>query len=176
MPVARRSRVMLFLQAGLALAGMASASAASARQVAPDCPATMAAAQAMLQRQGRLPGSPAGYPQRYRPDGLRVLGLEPTALYVAHVPGVIFSFTYELPAQFQVSVRRAFESAYPSAGRYTLSRVSMGQTSWRVEGCCSNGPQPQHPVGSLLEVDLRSSYGNEGAYSLACVYYGRRRS
>ena len=71
-----RSALRMIVAAGATLA-MATSGAASAASVSDACPATMAQAQAMLQRQGRLPGG-AGYPHRYSPARVTVLGAPAT--------------------------------------------------------------------------------------------------
>jgi hypothetical protein len=163
-----------FVSAGAALALAATGPSAAAASVSDACPATMAEAQALLQRQGRLPGSAEGYPQRYSPAGLNALGAAPTALYVSNAPNVIWSFAYELPVSYTLNLRRAFEAAPPRIAGFTHHCPANSQCLWSASGFGNDGPQPQHSIGQLLQVDLRGSYSNPGTYSLACLYLNRR--
>lgn len=164
----------LAVSASVALALAGTCSAAAAASVSDACPDTMAQAQAMLQRQGRLPGAIAGYPQRYSPAGLTVLGGAPAALSVSNEPNVIWSFAYELPVSYTLNFRRAFETSPPRIAGFTFDCPANSQCRWSATGFGSAGPQPQHALGQLLQIDLRGSYSNPGAYSLACLYLNRR--
>jgi hypothetical protein len=164
----------VFVSAGAALALAATGPAAAAASVSDACPATMAEAQALLQRQGRLPGSADGYPQRYSPAGLNVLGGAPTALRVTNAPNVIWSFAYELPVSYTLGFRRVFEASPPRIAGFTHDCPADSQCRWSASGFGNSGPQPQHAIGQLLEVELRGSYSNPGSYSLACRYLNRR--
>jgi hypothetical protein len=162
----------LGLKAGVALAVLASAVPAAAQR---DCPPTIAAAQAMLARQGRLPGGAAeAYPQFYRPAGLSVLGATPSALRVSRAPGVLWSFSYELPVNYEIGYRRAFAAAYPTGRGFTYHCPANSQCLWTADGYGANGVQPRHVVGNLLQVGLTASYSQEGVYTLECVYVARR--
>ena len=160
--------------AGVSLALAGAGSAALAATVSDACPDTMAEAQAMLARQGRVAGAATGYPQRYSPAGLTVLGAAPTALHVANEPNALWSFAYELQASYELNYRRAFELAPPRIAGFTHDCPANSQCRWNASGFASSGPQPQHALGQLLQVDLRGSYSSPGAYSLACVYLNRR--
>jgi hypothetical protein len=159
---------------GVSLALVTTGSAALAATVSDACPDTMAEAQAMLERQGRLAGAATDYPRRYSPAGLNVLGATPTALTVANEPNALWSFSYELQPSFELNYRRAFEQAPPRIAGFTHDCPASSQCRWNASGFASSGPQPQHVLGQLLQVDLRGSYSNPGAYSLACVYFNRR--
>ncbi|MEA3015905.1 MAG: hypothetical protein QOI38_627 [Sphingomonadales bacterium] len=163
----------LGLKAGVAVAAVANAAGAAAAGT--DCPPTIAAAEAMLARQGRVPGATAeAYPQRYRTTGLRVLGATPSVLRVSRAPGVLWSFSYELPVNYEIGYRRAFEAAYPTRGGFTYNCPANRQCLWSADGYGADGVQPQHVVGNLLQVGLTASYSNEGVYVLECVYVARR--
>lgn len=155
-----------------ALAGMA-APAAAQGQPGRDCPPTIAAAEAMLARQGRVP-SPAAWPQLYRTEGLAVLGQTPSALRVSRAPGVLWSFSYELPVNYRAGYRRAFEAAYPTGRGFTYRCPANSQCLWTADGYGADGVQPHHQVGLLLQVGLTGSYSNEGVYTLECLYVARR--
>ncbi|HEX8644912.1 MAG TPA: hypothetical protein VF702_13460 [Allosphingosinicella sp.] len=162
-------------KAGVALALLGGA-AAPAAAAGSDCPPTIAAAQALLARQGRLPGAGGAeqYPQRFRPAGLSVLGATPSAVTVMRDPGVMWSFSYELPVNYQHSYRRAFEAAYPTGGGFIYHCPANSQCLWSADGYGANGPQPQHAVGGLIQVGLTGSYSDQGAYTLSCLYLARR--
>lgn len=167
-----RPALRTMVAAGATLA-MATSGAASAASVSDACPATMAQAQAMLQRQGRLPGG-TGYPQRYSPARVTVLGAAAASLYVAHEPNAIWSFTYELQPPLTLNLRRAFETSPPRGPGFTYNCPASSQCRWSASGFGNAGPQPQHALGQLLEVDMRRSYSSPGSYSLACLYLNRR--
>jgi hypothetical protein len=172
--MARRMALRRLVGASAAFALAGTGSAAVAASVSDACPATMAQAQAMLQRQGRLAGSADTYPHRYSPAGLNVLGGTPASLYVAHEPNAIWSFAYELPVNYSLNYRRAFEAAPPRIAGFTHDCPANSQCRWSASGFGNSGPQPQHAIGQLLQVDLRGSYSNPGTYSLACLYLNRR--
>jgi hypothetical protein len=159
--------------AGVSLLAAAGTAAAGA-SVSDACPDTMAQAQAMLERQGRLPGPSEASRPRFSPAGLTVLGAAPTALYVGGEPNVIWSFAYELTPGYTLNLRRAFEASPPRIAGFTHDCPANSQCRWSAAGFGNAGPQPQHRLGQLLEVDLRSSYSNPGTYSLACLYLNRR--
>lgn len=162
------------LKAGAALGALANGAGAGA-QAPGDCPPTIAAAEAMLARQGLVPGA-AGeqYPRRYRPDGLRVLGATPSAVSVMREPGVMWSFSYTLPVNYELGYRRAFAAAYPTGGGFIYHCPANSQCLWSADGYGANGPQPQHAVGSLIQVGLTGSYSEQGVYTLGCLYLARR--
>lgn len=166
--------VLKMSAAAAATLAVALSGAAQAASVSDACPATMAQAQAMLQRQGRLPGGAGGYPQRYSPARVTVLGAAATSLYVAHEPNVIWSFTYELQSSLTLNVRRAFETSPPRGPGFSFDCPANSQCRWSASGFGNSGPQPQHAIGQLLQVDMRQSYSSPGSYSLACLYLNRR--
>jgi hypothetical protein len=161
----------LAVKAGVMLAAVANGAAAAAAGT--DCPPTIAAAQAMLARQGELPNA-AAWPKRYRTEGLSVLGAVPSALRVSRAPGVLWSFSYELPVNYQLGYRRAFAAAYPTGGGFSYRCPANSQCLWSAHGYGANGPQPQHVVGNLLQVGLTASYSQEGVYVMECLYLARR--
>ena len=163
------------LKAGVAFAVLANMAAPAAAQAGRDCPPTIAAAEAMLARQGRVP-SPAAWPQLYRTEGLSVLGQTPSALRVSRAPGVLWSFSYELPVNYQAGYRRAFEAAYPTGRGFTYHCPANSQCLWTADGYGIDGVQPHHAVGNLLQVGLTASYSQEGVYTLECLYVARRRA
>jgi hypothetical protein len=163
----------LGLKAGAALAALANGAAPAAAQAGRDCPPTIAAAEAMLARQGQLPNA-AAWPRRYRTEGLRVLGQTPSALRVSRAPGVLWSFSYELPVNYQAGYRRAFEAAYPTGRGFTYHCPANRQCLWTADGYGANGVQPHHVVGNLLQVGLTASYSQEGVYTVECLYVARR--
>lgn len=164
------------LKAGAALAVLANMAAPAAAQAGRDCPPTIAAAEAMLARQGRVPGGAGGdaYPRLYRTAGLSVLGQTPSALRVSRAPGVLWSFSYELPVNYLAGYRRAFEAAYPTGRGFTYRCPANRQCLWTADGYGIDGVQPHHQVGNLLQVGLTASYSQEGVYTLECLYVARR--
>ena len=171
MPV--RSALKLLLRSTALACALGSGTTVLA-QASRDCPPTIAAAQALLARQGRLPGGSDQYPHRYRGAGVNVLGTTPSAITVMREPAVMWSFSYELPVNYQISYRRAFAAAYPTGNGFTYHCPANNQCLWSADGYGANGPQPQHPVGNLIQVGLTASYSSEGTYTLSCLYLHRR--
>jgi hypothetical protein len=165
------------LKAGLALAAAVQSGAVAAKpgaaEASRDCPETITEAQAMLARQGRVAGGSDRYPLYYRPDGLSVLGGAPSSLWVTNEPGVLWGFSYGLPASYERSFRRAFEAAYPTGNGFTYHCPANSQCLWTRDGYGANGVQPHHEVGKLLQVGLTANYSAEG-YTMSCLYVNRR--
>ncbi|MEA3041992.1 MAG: hypothetical protein QOC65_1481, partial [Sphingomonadales bacterium] len=122
---------------------------------------------------GQLPNA-AAWPRRYRTEGLSVLGATPSALRVSRAPGVLWSFSYELPVNYQLGYRRAFAAAYPTGRGFTYHCPANSQCLWTADGYGAGGVQPHHGVGNLLQVGLTASYSQEGVYTMECLYLARR--
>lgn len=170
MTTTSHSRAMLLGAMSVFLSEPALATSAAVRA---ECPTTVTAARALLARQGKQSQGDA-YPQRFNAQGLTVLGVSPTAVTVAREPGILWSFSYELQSSYEVSPRRNFAAAYTSGSGFNFHCPANSQCLWSADGFGINGPPPRHPLGTLLQVGLTSSYSNPGAYTLECLYLIRR--
>ena len=87
---------------------------------------------------------------------------------------MIWSFAYALQSSPTLNVRRAFETSPPRGAGFSFRCPANSQCQWSASGFGNAGPQPQHAIGQLLQVEMRHSDSTPGTYSLACLYLNRR--
>ncbi len=156
---------------GLMIAGLATGANAQVRQGV--CPLSMADARALLQRQGQI--SANAVQVSHRTNGLSVLGVAPDRLTAQATPTVLWSLGYGLESRIGANHRTAFATmSAPRGFTYECVTASGSQCRWLAPGFGNSGPQPQHRVGQLLQIQLTRNLS--GGYTLECTYYARPRA
>ena len=155
----------------LMIAGLATGASAQVRQGV--CPLSMADARALLQRQGQIAANAVQV--SHRTNGLMVLGVVPDRLTAQVRPTVLWNLGYGLESRIGANHGTAFATmSAPRGFTYECVTASGSQCRWQAPGFGNSGPQPQHRVGQLLQIQLTRNLG--GGYTLACTYYARPRT